>query len=343
MIFSRALQAFLLLAPLVLFAHPVCAQSAARSIAQPPADQPLTMPGYIAELDHCSAVLHNPQRNSDTFRQLRLSLPQQWTVQAGNQRYTVDTDWLANGLAVLGGNPRPDSPLLSQLETRVAVLRDAAEGFNQSASSQDLGQSRATLDRVLSAREFRGAHGPSWFDIMRGRLYAWIGRQLEKLLDHLGISRSLGNVLAWVFVAVAALLLAIWAVRYFVHQAAQPGMHLAGSSRPGQDWRDWLREARAAAERGDYRAAIHAAYWVAVARLEETKLLPQDRSRTPRESLRLVRRESSEYTPLAQLTRRFELVWYGYRPATEADWSEAIQQLEKLGCLRVSTPAIAAS
>jgi hypothetical protein len=104
-----------------------------------------------------------------------------------------------------------------------------------------------------------------------------------------------------------------------------------------------MREARAAAERGDYRAAIHAAYWAAVARLEETKSLPEDRSRTPRESLRLIRRENPAYAPLSQLTRRFELVWYGYRAATAADWTDAMQQLEALGCQRSSTPVISAS
>ncbi len=78
-------------------------------------------------------------------------------------------------------------------------------------------------------------------------------------------------------------------------------------------------------------------------RLEEVHRLPQDRARTPREALRLIRRESADYAPLAQLTRRFELVWYGYRAATETDWSDAMEQLEKLGCLPSSMPAIAAS
>jgi len=76
--------------------------------------------------------------------------------------------------------------------------------------------------------------------------------------------------------------------------------------------------------------------------LEEAKVLTEDRSRTPRESLRLIQ-ESAEHAALSQLTRRFELVWYGYRPAGSADWNEAVRQLETLGCLGSSTPAISAS
>lgn len=314
-----------------------------QSSDSPPAEKTLDVQGYISELDRCSAVLNNPGKDPAAFHKLRVSLPSQWIVQAGEQRYTVSAHWLTDALAVMGSNTSANNPLRSQTEKRLAALRDAARELEESAGSQDLRQSRAQLDRVMSAKEFRGAHGPSWFDVLRNRIYAWIWRQIEKLLDRIGISRSIGNVIAWSLISLAALLLALWAVRFFTRGMAQPEMGLEGASRPGRDWRDWLRDARAASERGDYRAAIHAAYWVAVARLEETKLLPQDRSRTPRESLRLIRRESTEYAPLAQLTRRFELVWYGYRPATETDWSEAMQQLETLGCLRSSTPAIAAS
>ena len=80
-----------------------------------------------------------------------------------------------------------------------------------------------------------------------------------------------------------------------------------------------------------------------MAQLEENRQLPEDRSRTPRESLRLLRRENAAYTPLSQLTRRFELTWYGYKSATSADWDDAMKQLEAIECLRSSTRAIASS
>jgi Domain of unknown function (DUF4129) len=206
-----------------------------------------------------------------------------------------------------------------------------------------LRRSRADLDQILSAKEFEGEHQPSWFDILKARFYGWIERKIDWILDHFRHGRTIGNVIAWTLILLATLLLALWAVRASLRAGKQPEMDLDGASRPAGGWRDWLRNARAAAERGDYRAAIHAAYWSGVTRLEEVHRLPQDRARTPRESLRLIRHESVDYAPLAQLTRRFELVWYGYRSATEMDWSDAMQQLEKLGCLPPSTPAIAAS
>jgi len=107
---------------------------------------------------------------------------------------------------------------------------------------------------------------------------------------------------------------------------------LAGAQTPGLDWHQWLGRAREAAVRGDYRQAIFAAYWTGVTRLEETKLVPQDESQTPREILRLLKRDRTEYAPLARLTRTFELVWYGHRDATASEWQDALQQLDKIGC-----------
>jgi hypothetical protein len=295
------------------------------------------------ELDRCSAVLNGPQSDPAAFRNLRATLPAQWAVADAGQVYTVSTDWLTGALVALRINTPASNPLLVQTRQRLAALLGAAEGLEEQSHSSSLQQSRAQLDHILSAREFQGGHGPSWLDVLKARVYAWIGRQIDWVLDHFRHGRAMGNAIAWTLIVLAALLLALWAVRASLRAGKQPEMDLEGASRPGGDWRDWLRNARAAAERGDYRSTIHGAYWAGVMRLEEGNRLPQDRARTPREALRLIPRESAEYAPLTRLTRRFELVWYGYRSATETDWSDAMQQLEKLGCLPSSTPAIAAS
>ena len=304
----------------------------------------LTLPEYISELDRCSAVLNSHQSDPAAFRNLRSTLPAQWTVADGGQSYAVGTAWLTDALVALRTDTRANNPLLQETRQRLAALRAAAEGLEDAShASSSQQQPRAQLDRILSQKEFQNGHGPSWFDLLKARVYDWIGRKLDWIFGHFRHGRTIGNVIAWTVIALAALLLALWAVRASLRGGRQTEMDLGGASRPEGGWRDWLRNARAAAERGDYRAAIHGAYWAGVMRLEEVHRLPQDRARTPREALRLIRRESADYAPLAQLTRRFELVWYGYRSATEMDWGDAMQQLEKLGCLPSSTPVIAAS
>jgi Domain of unknown function (DUF4129) len=265
-------------------------------------------------------------------------------VSAGSQIYIVDAEWLAADLAK--GEvalERKDSSALEQVREDLAAHGEAAQALARSDAARNLEDSTAKLNRILAAKEFQAIHGPSWLESLRARIYDWMVRQFQKLYAKFPRGRTIGNAIAWTVVALTTLVLLLWLVRAATQDGARPQLDLHGASAAGQDSVYWLGAARAAAAKRDYRSAIHAAYWCGIARLEEAKLLTEDRSRTPRESLRLIRRESTEYAPLAQLTRRFELVWYGYRSAGSADWSDSIEQLERLGCLRSSTPAISAS
>src|SRR5260370_28175174 len=50
-------------------------------------------------------------------------------------------------------------------------------------------------------------------------------------------------------------------------------------------------------------------------------------------------RDHFQRPPLADLTQRFELTWYGYAVATARDFDQVTEQLEKLGCLAPSAAA----
>jgi len=314
-------------------------QSASSLVPQ----QSFTLQEYIAELDHCSAVLNASTGNSAAINDLRMTLPANWTVTAGEARYSVSTAWLTGPLSRIEKNPSANSKALAQIRQELRTYIEAAQTLETPTLPQNLAQSRARLNAILSATEFRGQAGPSWLDLLKARAWSWIVRQLERVFGRLGRSRTIGNIVAWTVIALACLLLLFWTVRFLMRAGSRSEMDLSGATPVNRDWHRWLRDARAAAARGDYRAAIHAAYWAAIVRMEETRSLPEDRSRTPRESLRLIKKESADYAPLLQLTQRFELVWYGYRSATDADWSDAMQQLESLGCLRSSTAAISGS
>jgi hypothetical protein len=318
--------------PSALWSRPADSQAPNKEIA---------LEEYITELRTASMALEGG--SSTSIHDFRLSLPSEWLVQIDGQMMSVKTDWLVAALLAKENAPNVSTGQLQQSRQRLAALREAAEALLAPADGVDLGQSRAHVDRILRDREFQGSHEPSWLDTMKARVFAWISRHLERLFGRMGISASVGNAIAWTLVSLVALLLAFWAVRSMIAAAARSDLDLRGVTPAGQDWRFWAREARAAAELGDYRTAIHAAYWTAVAQLEENHLLPGDRSRTPRESLRLVQRGSAAYGPLAHLTRRFELTWYGYRAASSTDWEDARKQLETLECMRSSTRAIVSS
>jgi len=302
----------------------------------------ISLEEYISELDRCSAALANSDKDPAGLHKLQISLPSEWTVRTGNQQYTVAVDWLKADLA-RAETVQTNRSSIEQAQSEIRSYREAAEALARSISTRNLEQSRGQLNRILAAKEFQALHGPTWFDRLRAYVEDWIVRRLEMLFAKIGHGRAIGNAMAWVVITLSALLLALWVVRATAGTTPQSEIDLRGASPAGQDSHHWLRVARAAAARGDYRSSIHAGYWAAILSLEEAKLLTENRSRTPRESLRLIRHESAEYAPLFELTRRFELVWYGYRSADRSDWSDAVKQLEKLGCLRSSTPAISAS
>ena len=204
------------------------------------------------------------------------------------QSLKVKTDWLGVALLAEEKGPQENVDLLRAARQRLDALREAAEGLASPATRADLDHARAQVDRILRDREFQGSHEPSWWEKQMARARAWISRQLDAFLTAWEFPRRSATLFAWTMVALIGLLLSFWAVRSVINAARRAEMDLSGAVPAGQDWRYWAKQARAAAERGDYRAAIHAAYWTAVAQLEESHLLPEDRSRTPRESLRLV-------------------------------------------------------
>jgi hypothetical protein len=315
----------------MLFAWPWAALAQSPNSNLP---QTLTVTEYIAELDRCAAVLKASPVDPTAVEALRDSLPSNWTVTAQGGHYTIGTQWLSGDLVEIERNPGANTPALAQARQKLALYRADAQALATSIDSRrDPAPSRNDLNAILSSREFRGQQGPTWFNVLERRIHDWIDRQLDKIFGPIRRSK-LGNMVAWIAIGLVGVLLLFWTLRFLMRAGQNTEMDLSGAAPLGSDWRRWLRQARDAAGRGDFRAAIHAAYWTAIVRMEETKSLPEDRARTPRESLRMIGRDSSAYAPLAQLTRRFELVWYGYRDATAADWDDAAQQLEMLGCLR---------
>jgi Domain of unknown function (DUF4129) len=307
----------------------------------PASGRPLSLPDYITQLRTASEALAG--NSSGTIHDFRVALPKEWVVEMNGQSIHAKTDWLANALSIEENAPPDATTLTEPARQRLAALREAAEALSTLPVGATPEQSRARIEHILSDREFQGAHGPSWLDKLKTRMYAWISRYLEKVFGSVGISAATGDAIAWTLVLLVTLLLAFWAVRHWITAALRTNMDLRGAAPAGQDWRYWAAEARTAAAQGDYRAAIHATYWAGVGRIEENNLLPRDHSRTPRESLRMLHRGSAAYAPLAHLTRRFELTWYGYHMATCADWTDAMQQLETLECQSSSTPATVGS
>ncbi len=177
-------------------------------------NQPLSLQNYLTQLRVASDVLNGSANTPAFIHNFRVTLPSEWVVEMNgqsSQTMHIKTDWLASALAIEEAASPDDAARLEPARQRLAALREAAEAL--AAPPPDAApqaQPRAKLDRILSDREFRGARGPSWWDKLKARIFAWITKYLDKLFGKVGISASTGSGIAWAVVILVALLMAYW-------------------------------------------------------------------------------------------------------------------------------------
>jgi hypothetical protein len=315
---------------------PIATNAQAPQIQAQQSARELDLLAYEAELDRCARSL----RHTEEIPALRKSLPRTWLVRSGDDRFEVSTEWLASSLQKWEHDPAKLA--LHDMEARLSAMRKAAGELEAESPQMALTVARDHLEKILNGREFAGVHGPSQWEIWKARAARWIAERVYRLLSRLHLGATAGNALAWIIVSLAFIALCSWAWQTLSRISRVPSPPAAPSA-DSADSRLWARDALAAAERGDYREAVHCAYWAAVVHLEGLGLLKRDRSRTPRESLRLLDPHPNQQKLLREFTGHFELIWYGYRPASADDWTDARNHLEKMGCLTPSTVATANS
>jgi hypothetical protein len=309
---------------------PCWAQTPAGGEVPPSAIADLDLQSYERELSR----VEETSKNAKDIRELRRSLPDSWTVNDGGRTYRVPTKEITDALAQIEHDPKKTA-VATQLKARLHAMRQHAAALALPSSGPNAGEADIKLTKILERGEFQAAAGPSDWDLLKARINRWIFEHIIRLLRLLHIREKTGNMIAWGVISVAVVLL-FYVVFLRLLKSAKGVSFRAEVEAASSQARQWVQEAAAAADRGDYREAIHCAYWASVARLEDTRLLPTDRSRTPRESLRLLEQHPKEQGILQAITRNFELIWYGYRPASATEWAGAKELMEKMGCLQVS-------
>lgn len=301
----------------------------------------LDLKGYIAELDRISGTVKQV-RSADDAKALNASVPAEWSVQQDGVTYKVPTRDITDAIASLNVNPNAEPKKSKEtrkfLEERLSALRSSAEEMTNAARMNATGP-RAKLEKILSRREFGRVREPSWWDRMKQRIAWWIYNLLNRIFGAARRSPRTGYALMWVVIIAAFALLAVAAWGWLARRSEELKLNLGDAAPPAKRSREWLTDARAAAKRGDYRNAIRCAYWAAIFKLEETGRWKVNLDQTPREYLRKLAPDDHHRPPLDDLTRCFELTWYGYKPATSDEFSFVTLQLERLGCLPRSTAA----
>jgi hypothetical protein len=263
----------------------------------------------------------------------RLVGPDNYVETAEGAR-AVRFDWLRRTLA----EAIPGKVPAKQGDDADAQLAAAASRLAQDAGSApepapSTANVRAHLTTVLAMHRFqRYQQDPSLLDRARAALLRWLWNRLNSVAEYGGRNPWIAHGLEGLAIAAPCVLLAWWVLMELrkqpgLPQRSEPVVAQAPSAR---EWQRWLEEAEKFARESHWREAIHHVYWAVISRLEAHGLWPADRARTPREYLALLREGHALKPELRSLTRSFEVIWYGHRPAGEEQYHEARARMEKL-------------
>jgi uncharacterized protein DUF4129 len=315
-----ALKPALLLALLVSLA-PAIAHAGSISVSE-----------YRRQLSDISGQIESLKLHPEQAARVVTAIPDEVSVTTGSGAVTVKYKSLKDDLASFSSvEADKRTAFLKKIGSYVQSLRVAADAYEKNA--EDPGPARDKLNRILAMREFSKVNGPSAKDALLARIYRWLSRILSKNFPSKGSKFDLMQLLIYLLVAAAVTLLVIWTVRRLRRPHEElPGREIIPFAPSARSWRAWLAEARTLATQQDWRNAIHLAYWAGISYLEEHGAWKPNRARTPREYLRLIGTRAAPYPVLAALTRKLEVVWYGYGTARESDFEEALEQLQQLGC-----------
>lgn len=290
---------------------------------------------FQSQLDQLNSQVADLAAFPQRAEALRKSLPPYWTVIGGRLPVDVSTKFLDQALTDFQVQGAAQKELiLKELHTQLTVMRAAADSYTQPERTD--AAMRKRLDEILAAREFSSVHGPSLFQQWMDRIADWLRRWWDKLFGAMNLTPPdftwVGRIFVWLVIAAGASVLGVWLYRIYRRKPVEYQREIIPFAPSARSWRLWLQDARTHAARGDWRNAIHLAYWAGVSYLEASGSWTPDRARTPREYLKEVDVRDPKKPTFTSLTRRFENVWYGSHAANASDFDQTLSELEKLGC-----------
>lgn len=288
---------------------------------------PLTLQRYIQTLDDLLVAAHKLDEAPQSAGELLRALPSTWQVKADGRSFEISTETIRQDLEAW--QKKPDSASLERILQRLETLR--YEATQSEAPVPDFGSRRVLLDKILAANEFRNVHGQTWIDRLKERLTELLIRLLGRALASSAIP-AISNFIVYGLISIALLVLAYWLYRSLRDSTRLETIMPVPVPVSAKEWPIWISEARMAADRGEWRDAIHLAYWGGISFLEAQGAWRPDVARTPREYLRLLSAASTQQPALRTLTMRLEAIWYGMQSADANGFQQSLADLEKLGC-----------
>jgi hypothetical protein len=312
-------------------------ESSPQSASAPSSTEDATT--FAAELRRIEGDINRNHSTAQQIAQIRSSLPEKWEVATSDGHYNISSKPLDSFLERAEQDSAQRTTQIADANHWLEELARQAKSYATAESTND-SNARIVLGQILAQREFSSLRAPSALDRLRDEITDWILRGVAWFLGHIVRHTTSATIFFSLLLVAVVLWLGFTLVRFWTRRARLDELQAPQAVAFARSWQDWIRDARAAAERGDFREAVHSTYWAGISYLEAVELIDPDRTRTPREYLRLLSKTDPQAAAslekpraaLASLTTRLEQIWYGRRPASREDFLDSMQQIEGLGC-----------
>ena len=290
---------------------------------------------YRAHLENLRILVSNCAANASSCDPNAVGNDEQVHLQglgvgANVNSFEANYGWLRDALKSARGSGNKDRE--EELHSAAARLDEALTEVSRKPTAQsDISIARQRASAILGHPEFATVREDSIWDRVLAHVARWLDKFFKNVANFGARSPWIGPVMEWGFIGIALVALAMWAMRALQRQRLAVRVE---ESRQIEPWEEAARNWRALAEEqardGQWREAVHCLYWASIAMLEGRRLWSPNRSRTPREYVRLLEPGSPRWNLLREQTRGFEHVWYGLHEAVQQDYESALTLHEGL-------------
>ncbi|HEX8456134.1 MAG TPA: DUF4129 domain-containing protein [Pyrinomonadaceae bacterium] len=275
------------------------------------------------------------------FQEVRAALPPTEKIEGAGEVFDVDNCWLHEELDRYAKIDAADTSMRDDVLVRVSErlraldqrLAETAPAASETARDKEAEKGR--LNSILRRPEYNEQAAE---DTALSRLWKRFKDWLEGLMPKRSpVGERTASTLSvfarfFVFALTAALIgYVLWKYgalllpRNRAAKKTKPEARVVLGERlaPGQTPAGLIDEAEALARAGDLRGAIRKAYIAVLLELGERRILRLAAHKTNRDYLSAIRQERDAlYGDMRPLTDNYERHWYGFAPATDADWHD---------------------
>ena len=307
----------------------------------------LPLDRYVSELEGLAGTVRDVLKTTDVTQRKQIlesltgRIPSTWSVDMGGERILVTRVAIDDVLVEIRKDPAVDARWWEMMVLLETMAREGRAGTIGQSSDHAVAAQR--LEEILSQSDFAGVHRANQFESFMKKIVTWID-DLLSVFRKAGVTRAPLQFLGWVILAISFVFAVVWVLRAARGRDALQALGPVTPSEPlARDWSSWASDAAAAARQGQYREAVRCAYWAGIQKLAIEGMWDLQRDRTHREYLRALPAGHPLGPDLTEMTRSFEWIWYGRRPATAEELSRMLAHLRNTGVTIAWPPPTGAS